>query len=107
MVNSPHPAPNHFPHYPHAQDYPANNIVPQEKPKDYFFLGFACSIAVFLIVALMLTLLSATILSRWIPEVFLIILIVGGAIASLFGTIVFFERLEEKQQRKVQAPRYY
>lgn len=98
--------PNSFPAHLH---YPAHveSAHPPKKERDYLTMGIALSMPVFLIVALIMTLLSGFILHRWIPQVVLMGLMLATSFASLFGTIIFFSRLDDKQRKNRKSPYSY
>lgn len=67
------------------------------KPKDYVLTGMILCLVVFLGTALLMTILSMTLLYRWIPEILLIILTVAGPMAAGFLTLKHFLDRDAKQ----------
>lgn len=77
-----------------------NDDLPSTKQKDYALIGMALCLPAFLGTALVMTVLSMTLLYRWIPEILLIVITLSLSIASLFGTLKYFFGLDKKQWGK-------
>lgn len=107
MANNDQYSTGGFPAYLNYPAYSVNTAHPQTKQRDYLILGLSLSLVVFLVVALIMTILSVTILARWIPELALMALMLITSIGAAIATAVYFSRLDDKQQKNKKSPYTY
>lgn len=82
-------------YYPVSMNPSANKV----KSRDYVLMGLAFCLPAFLGTALLMTILSVTLLHYWIPDVILAVMGAALSFVSLFGTLHHFLSLDKKQYK--------